>query len=282
VNKYDSNIWRVDLRRPGGKPGSPAQFISSTKPERDPWYSPDGKRIAFVSQRSGADEVWVCDGDGSNPVQLTSFGGKLIYGPRWSPDGGNIGFTVVAAGKVDIYAVNANGGKSRRLTGEQTPGRWPYWSRNGQWLYFVPGGHDQIWKMPAKGGKAVQVTRNGGDTPEESPDGKLIYYSKGWPQKLSVWRVPVEGGQEVKVLDSVNTDGQWTLGQLGIYFFSLPDKLGHSDIRLYEFATGKITKIVTVERKIDGYISVSPDGQTILYSQVDDAGSDLMLVENFR
>src|SRR6266542_4350698 len=70
--------------------------------------------------------------------------------------------------------------------------------------------------------------------PEESPDGKVLYYSKGFPNVVSVWRVPVEGGEEVKVLDSVNTAGQWTVGQLGIYYFSLPDKEGHSDIRLYE------------------------------------------------
>jgi Tol biopolymer transport system component len=189
---------------------------------------------------------------------------------------------VVAAGKMDIYAVNANGGKPRRLTSDQIRGKWPYWSRNGQWLYFVSVGDNQIWKMPAKGGEAVQITRNGGDTPKESPDGKLIYYSKGWPRELSVWKIPVEGGQEFKVLDSVNAAGRWTVGQLGIYYVTLPDKQGHSDIRLYEFSTGKIGKIVTIERKPDWDISVSPDGRTILYSQVDAVGSDLMLVENFR
>jgi serine/threonine protein kinase len=282
VSTGDTNIWRVDLQGPGGRPASPAQFISSTKPECCPSYSPNGKRIAFVSQRSGADEVWVCDGEGSNPVQLTSFGGGDIFGPRWSPDGGNIAFTVLAAGKVDIYAVNANGGKPRRLTSDQIRGKWPYWSRNGQWLYFVSVGDNQIWKMPAKGGEAVQITRNGGDTPKESPDGKLIYYSKGWPRELSVWKIPVEGGQEFKVLDSVNLGGRWTVGQLGIYYFTLPDEQGHSDIRLYEFSTGKIAKIVTIERKPDWDISVSPDGRTILYSQVDAVASDLMLVENFR
>ncbi len=281
VSRGDTNIWRVNLRGPRGKPASPAEFISSTKPECCPAYSPNGNRIAFVSQRSGANEVWVCDGDGSNPVQLTSLGG-FVFGPRWSPDGGSIGFTAVAAGKVDIYAVNANGGKTRRLTSDQKRGRWPSWSRNGQWLYFVSNGDDEIWKMPAKGGEAVQITRHGGDIPQESPDGKLIYYGKGWPQELSVWRVPVEGGEEVKVLDSVNTLGRWTVGQLGIYYFSLFDKQGHSDIRLYEFSTGKITKIVTIERKPDWDISVSPDDRMILYTQVDEAGSDLMLVENFR
>jgi hypothetical protein len=110
----------------------------------------------------------------------------------------------------------------------------------------------------------------------------VIYYSKGWPNALSVWKVPAGGGEEVKVLDSVHTLGEWTVGQRGIYFFSSPDRQGHSEIRLYEFATGKIRKLLTIEHKIDLAIAVSPDGQAILYTQLDEAGKDLMLVENFR
>ena len=52
----------------------PERFISSTRDESNPQFSPDGKRVAFSSKRSGAGEIWICDSDGSNPVQLTSFG----------------------------------------------------------------------------------------------------------------------------------------------------------------------------------------------------------------
>jgi len=136
--------------------------------------------------------------------------------------------------------------------------------------------------MPSLGGAWVQITRNGGDQAEESPDGKFIYYHKRWQRDLSVWRVPVEGGEEVKVLNPVNADGRWTLGRDGIYFFTPPDKQGQCDIRLYEFSTGKIRKILTVAKGILEQIAVSPDSRTILYTQLDEAGSDLMLVENFR
>ena len=53
-------------------------------------------------------------------------------------------------------------------------------------------------------------------------------------------------------------------------------------IRFYEFATRKIQKLLTIERPVHLAIAVSPDGRTILYTQLDEAGSDLMLVENFR
>lgn len=136
--------------------------------------------------------------------------------------------------------------------------------------------------MPSKGGEAVQITRNEADQVEVSPDGRFLYYSKGWPRQISLWRMPVEGGEEVKVLDSMDPDGRWALGREGVYFFTPPDKQGHSDIRLYELSAGKIRKILTIERAIGSQIAVSPDGRTILYTQLDEAGSDLMMVENFH
>jgi Tol biopolymer transport system component len=284
VGRSDTNIWRVALPGPGRKPGNPVPFISSTKPDIHPSFSPDGKRIAFVSDRSGSRQLWICDADGSNSVQLTSLGSTVVYGPRWSLDGAEIGFTAVVGPRPHTYSVSAKGGKPRRLITDSAEDEWPYWSRDGRWLYFITdrSGRDEVWRMPAKGGEVVQMTRNEADQEEESPDGRFIYYSKGWPFQTSLWRMPVEGGEEVKVLDSVHTDGRWALGREGVYFFTVQDKQGHSDIRLYEFSTGKTRVILTVERGVSELIAVSPDGRTILYTQQDEAGSELMMVENFR
>ena len=98
----------------------------------------------------------------------------------------------------------------------------------------------------------------------------------------SVWSatLPQSGRVRItKVLDSIYT---WAVGKEGIYFFTWPDKQGHSDLCLQEFATGKIRKILTIERLVSWSIAVTPDGRTLLYSQFDETGSDLMLVENFR
>ena len=136
--------------------------------------------------------------------------------------------------------------------------------------------------MPSSGGEAIQITRNSGDSPQESPDGKFLYYMKGWPEAVSVWRTPVDGSQETKVLDSVHSEGQWTVGKEGIYFFRTPDKMEHSDICFYDFATGPTRKILTIQRPVNTHIAASPDGRTILYPQSDESGSVLMLVDNFR
>ncbi len=78
----DSNIWRIDLHGPDGKPLPPTRVISSTRTDNQPAHSPDGERIAFVSDRSGVPELWVCDNDGSNATPLTYQRGQSIIGPR--------------------------------------------------------------------------------------------------------------------------------------------------------------------------------------------------------
>jgi Tol biopolymer transport system component len=281
VNRPDHNIWRIDLRGPGQISGIPVRLIASTREDRDPAYSPDGKRIAFMSSRSGACEIWVCDHTGSNPVQLTAFGGPTVFGPKWSPDGQRIAFTSVREENEDVYVVSVNGGIPRRLTSHPHLDKWPSWTRDSQSLYYSNGGGD-ISKVPVDGGDAVRITQNGGDAPQESPDGRFVYFEKGWPSHCSVWKVPAGGGEEVKVIDSAHSFAGWTVGKQGIYFFTPPDEQGRSDIRLYEFVTGKTSKIMTIDRNVGYRIAVSPDERTILYGQYDQAGSDLMLVENFQ
>jgi Tol biopolymer transport system component len=82
---------------------------------------------------------------------------------------------------MDIYVVDANGNAPQKRATDPAEDLWPYWSREGLWLYFSSSRRGaEIWKMPTKGGKEIQVTRdNGTDWPQESPDGKWLYYGKG-------------------------------------------------------------------------------------------------------
>ena len=115
---YDTDIWRLDLSpAPSGKPPALTRLISSSRREDTPNFSPDGKRIVFSSNRSGHWEIWVCDSDGQNSVQLTSFGGPYITGtPRWSPDGESIAFDSRPRGQSDIFVINAESRVQHNLT----------------------------------------------------------------------------------------------------------------------------------------------------------------------
>jgi len=280
----DPNIWRVGVAGPQGKTTPPMSFISSTRDEAGPEFSPDGKRIAFASDRSGGYEIWLCNSDGSNPVKLTAFGGPLTVGQRWSPDGEHLVFFSDAEGQYEIYVISANGGKPQRLTSDPANDLVPSWSRDGKWIYFASNrsGEHQVWKMPAHGGAAVQVTRKGGSMPVESPDGRVLYYKKRGEDTLGLWKVPVKGGEESQVLESFSGGSEFAVVDEGIYFNPRPDSAGHYSIQFFSFASKKTRVVATLEKPVFHGFTVSPDGRWILYSQIDQQGKDLMLVENFH
>ena len=113
------------------------------------------------------------------------------------------------------------------------------------------------------GGSPTQITQDGGDVPQESPDGKFVYYSKGWPNKFSVWRVSVDGGEQKKIVDSVHPNGLWTLSEKGINIARRSDDKPGIELWLYEFATER-TRTVSALPSSVGFISHSPDGRYVL------------------
>jgi len=278
----DSNIWYVSLSGVGVASRPPAKLIASTRSERAPQYSPDGKRIAFESDRSGVYGLWISDADGSHATELFARPGSVSGTPHWSPDGQQIAFHSIMEGKdVDIYVMRASGGKPVRLTTDPAEDDVPSWSRDGNWIYFASKrtGQYEGWKVPAAGGEAVRITRNGGGPAVESPDGKSIYYIKGDYYSGSLWRMPLNGGGETQVLPSVNLR-TFALVKEGIYFISESKPDGKSSIEFLNLETGQIKSVIPVSRPSVG-LSLSPDGRSLLFTQGDEA-SDLMLVENFR
>jgi Tol biopolymer transport system component len=274
------NIWRVEVQ--DGKAKEPTKFIASTRRELEPAYSPDGTKIAFASWRSGSLEIWVCDSDSSHPVQLTF--NSTSNRPRWSPDGKLITFYSEGKGNSDIYVVRADGGVPKQLTTVPSTDGNPEWSADGKWIYFNSdrSGQQEICKVPVGGGEAVRLQIRSGQA-VESPDGKFLYYDKGEPDNYGLWKVPTSGGKETLVVDSLHPEGGHVIVDQGIYFISKPDERGVSYIRFKDFVTGSTRTIVPIEgRRVVWGLSVSPDRHSLLYTHLEQGGSDLMLVENFH
>jgi eukaryotic-like serine/threonine-protein kinase len=275
------NIWRVPGPDSVG-PKTPLKIISSPRQQTSAVYSPDGKRIAFSSDRTGTFEIWVADADGSHPSQLTSFGGPITGTPHWSPDGNWIVFDSRPGGHAAIFVIGAGGGEPRQLTDGTFEDIVPDWSHDGRQIYFTSSrtGERQIWKMAAGGGPAVQVTHDGGFVAAESPDGLWLYFSK---PAGGIWRMPSAGGEE-KLLLNRGTGRYWTVTRDGICFLDLSN-VAHPTINLLDPITGQIKKLGTLEKPVDwGYsgLSVSTDGKSIIYAQMDDLISQIMLVKNFH
>src|SRR5438132_13913975 len=112
----DANVWRLPLTAVSVEAKTPTKLIYSTRYDSSAQYSPDGKRIAFRSDRSGSNEIWLCDSDGNNAMQLTDVRGPLAGSPRWSPDGKYIAFDSRHEGQSRVYVISVDGGRVRRLT----------------------------------------------------------------------------------------------------------------------------------------------------------------------
>jgi Tol biopolymer transport system component len=286
------DIRRADIISPAGfskrRLGMSRPLIASTQLDAEPAWSPDAKKIAFVSNRSGSQELWVCDADGANPLKLTSFGGPSVIFPRWSADQRRLIFTAMTGlgGNFEGYIIDAGGGAPHRISGSgRRTMAHSVFSHDGRWIYFIPGVQDgpvEAFRMPAEGGPALQVTHQGAFRPEESPDGKLLFYGKYGTHDL--WSTPIDGGEEHRILDSI-TGMNWTVTAEGIYYLvSETEPNAPNLLQFYSFKTRKTNRVGTVSGTLSADysgISVSPDGRWLLYSCIEDVTSDLFTLEQF-
>jgi Tol biopolymer transport system component len=277
------SIWTLDLAAVRKESSRLRRWpASSSRIDTNPRFSLDGRRVAFVSNRSGSYQIWVANADGRGAFQLTSITAALVGSPNWSPDGSTVLFDGSANGHFEGYAISAAGGKPRRLMGSSGQDGVASFSRDGRWIYFTSNrtGEFQIWRMPAEGGEAVQWTRRGGRVARESVDGHL-YFAKPLPDGYSLWRMPADGGEETQVLESVLAFS-FDVTKSGVYYVDRPGPDGLSPMYSYSFATGKSAQIAAATLPGANGLSVSPDGLTLIRGQTTETGADLMVVEKFR
>ena len=278
------NIWRLELKDAKHHARQPSALVSEKGDKMRPELSPDGKKIAFESNRLGFWDIWTCDVGGNNCDQITSLHGTAGRA-RWSPNGRYIAFEFHPRERSEIYVAEVPGGLPHLVpTIAGADNLSPSWSRDGKWLYFASKrGTEpfQVWKMPVEGGSPTRVTRNGGISPVESPDGRFLFYSKY--EQGGVWRIPLQGGQETEVLREVEGGSwpNWGVSADGIYFLRF-GKFPLVTIDFFEFATGKTIPVWALEREPGWGLSLSDDGKSIVYIQNEFSESNLMLVKNFR
>lgn len=185
-------------------------------------------------------------------------------------------FDANVTGHFQIYTVSVEGGKVRQLTNGPRPSYAGSYSRDGKWIYYAmteDKAGAQVWKIPSEGGAPVRVTKNGGSAPQESLDGKTLYFVKQ-SGVGSLWKMPVGGGEEKQIANSIFRSN-YAITSKGAYLMSGPA------IDLLNPETGQ-RKTLFKTKNPDLGLAVSPDERYLLWYQVDTIGSDLMLVENFR
>ena len=206
------DIYRLDIDS-----GETAVITSGMGFDSQPVVSPDGSKIAFISDRDGKDNLWIANIDGGNPIKLSNETYAALISPTWNPDGQNIVVTKRAR-EIELVQFNLDGGTGVVIEQldddgdtESAPGVGAEFSPDGNHLYYAErlGGPDapvssfpvtQIVRLDLSTGTKIQVTRGegGGVRPIISPDGRLMVYGT---------RFETNTGLRVRNLES--GDDQW-------------------------------------------------------------------------
>lgn len=211
--------------------------------------SPDGRRVAFSSERNGWWKIWVAAADGSDARQLTFPASGADYHPDWSPDGRKIVFVRGAEGNGDVMMMDADGGGVTNLSGHSAQDNFPTWSPDGAWIAFA---------SDRDGGWAVYVMRpDGGDVrrlpdarealePSWWPDSQRVVYQAMADDSFDLFSVALDGSADpMRLTDmpgdekrpEVSPDGKW------IAFES--DRDGGSHIYVMPAAGGEARQLTT-------------------------------------
>lgn len=278
--------------------GDAKQITSGMAWDMQPRFSPDGREIAFTSDRAGGDNIWIMKADGSEPRQLTDEAFRLLNNPAWSPDGEYIvarkHFTERRSlGSGEIWLYHVGGGKGLQLTekpNHQKDVNDPSFSPDGRYVYFdqdtTPGeffeynkdSTGQIYTVRRLDRETGEIDNyisgpGGAIKPTPSPDGKWVAFLRRDDFKTNLFMKNVESGELVQLFDGMERDMQeiwaihgvftniaWTPDSRSILFWT-GGKLNRIDIdskRIAEIPF-RVKKTMEMRKALRRPVDVAPD-----------------------
>jgi hypothetical protein len=249
------------------------KIISSSRQQAGARLSPDASKVVFASDRNGGVwNLWLANQDGTNPHQMTYL--KMPGSPAWSPDGKQIAFDYFDGPHSDIYVMDSAGGPPQRKTDGHGSYYMPFWSNDGEWLYFASlrSGRQELWRLSLSNGSISQFTHGGAFRGQSAPVPWIYFWREG-----GIWRMPENGGVEEFVAKCAR-EGAWAAGSAGVYFYD-PDGPA---IRYMDLATRRITPVLDPAMRPFPFgigISLSSDETTLIYVGQERIGSEIRMLD---
>lgn len=275
------NIWRRDLRHPEAA----VELVASTRDDETPQFSPDGKHIAFTSNRGGNWEIWVTNADGSELTQVSRLGNRVTGSPRWSPDGRKLVFDSGEFGAASVYIADLAEQMPRKLVSNVRYMSQPSWSLDGKWIYFVGNGRESggiIYRCPAGGGEATALSSEHGSYPQQFFNPDKVYFATRFDGKtvLKTASTSHPGSEsEVEGMPRMRFVTDWTVVQNGVYFVPADNP---KVVRYFDFRTRRIRDIFRTETAFAMGLSASIDRRWLIYPQIGNVGADILWIDHFR
>lgn len=256
-----------------------------------PEWSPDGKKIAFTSNRDGAKNIYVMNADGSNVVRLTD-GSTAEDVPVWSPDGTKILFGSMRDGNLEIYIMNADGSEQKRLTFNSVVDGGPArFSPDGQKIVFSRSAANEgdayynfdIYTMNVDGSDVRQLTFDPeyDAGPHWSPDGARIAFLSARDKNYDVFTMNPDGSDQVNLTKDKahQSPNGWTPDSKQIFYNAQPTQQGASNQLGLMNADGSNRRLITSFPDKTFHISYSAVAGKMVFSLTKDGNYEIYTME---
>lgn len=263
-----ANVWRAPIFTDQAASWAEAQqitfehaFIEFVN------LSPDGRRLAVQSDRSGNPGLWILPADGGG-MQAVATGEIPNWFPRWSPDGKQIAFYSNRSGNRDIWVLPVNGGPARQLTFDPAADLAPDWSPDGHQIVFMSrrGPEMGLWVVPVIGGEARSLMSGPANAPTWSPDGQWIAFSSSRGGEIrQIWRVHSDATSAESLTTGSGDNPAWSPDGHQL-FFNRSGELG-ADVWAISLDDRHERPITHLAGRRGSLLGVSPttDGRRLFY-----------------
>jgi Tol biopolymer transport system component len=258
----------VGLGSDGGW-SSAAQVTQGPYTDRQPAYSPDGRTIVFVSDRSGNRDLWRFARDTGELRRLTDHE-AIDWDPALSADGERLVFSSNRSGRFQIWVAEADGGSPQRLTDVENAQN-PTWTADGEWIVYTrqdsAAGENGLWKIRSDGSEATRLLEGTTFVPETSPDGRWAVFESGGRPGLQILRL--RDGELLFFPDLALARRRWSVERGSTYLWGL-DGPGAIWRHRFDPETGALGEGELVATKPAGRwpdtLGVAPDGASVAVS----------------